>query len=78
MYIGLHVKYPLSFTDFNDTWMFQKILKKLLNIKFHENTSSGSRAVPYGQTDEQTDIKNLIIVFRSSTNVPKNQSLNTA
>jgi len=24
-------------------------------MKFHENTSSGSRVVPYGQTDRQTD-----------------------
>jgi hypothetical protein len=57
---------------------FKRFSKKFLNIKFHENTSSGSRAVTYGQTDEPTDIKNLIIAFRNSTIVPKNQSLNTA
>jgi hypothetical protein len=29
--------------------------EKYSNIKFHDNPSSGSRAVPYGQTDRQTD-----------------------
>jgi len=27
------------------------ILEKYSNIKFHENPSSGSRVVPFGQTD---------------------------
>jgi hypothetical protein len=52
--------------------------KKILNIKFPENTSSDIRAAPYGQTDELTDIKILIVAFRNSANAPKNQSLNTA
>jgi hypothetical protein len=28
--------------------------KKSSNIKFHQNPSSGSQAVPYGQTDRET------------------------
>jgi hypothetical protein len=27
------VKYPLFFTEFNDTWMFQKIFKKILKYQ---------------------------------------------
>jgi len=31
------------------------IFEKLSNMKFHENLSSGSRIVPCGRTDRQTD-----------------------
>ena len=41
---------------------------KGLNTKFHENPSSGSRVVPWGQTD----MTKLIEHFRYSTNAPKN------
>ena len=47
------------------------ILAKYLNIKFHENTSSGSRVVPCRWTDRQTDMK-LIVEFRNFANAPKN------
>jgi hypothetical protein len=33
----------------------RQIFEKYSNIKFHENPSGGSRVVPYGQTDGQTD-----------------------
>jgi hypothetical protein len=47
MCIGLHVKYPLFLSDFNETW----ILEKHSNIKFRDNPSGGSRVVPWGRTD---------------------------
>jgi len=28
MYIGLHVKYPLFLSDFNDTWIFSTYFRK--------------------------------------------------
>jgi hypothetical protein len=34
--------------------IFSAVFREI-RIKFHENTSSGSRVVPYGQTDGQTD-----------------------
>jgi len=52
MYIGRHVKYPLFFSDFNETWISSKI--KLV-VQFHENSSSASRAVPCGRTDKHDE-----------------------
>jgi len=44
-----------------------QIFETLSNIKFHENPSSGSRVVPYGQTDRrtdgQTDMTTLMVFF---------------
>jgi hypothetical protein len=48
--------------------------KKPLNIKFHQNPSSGSRVVPCGRTDGQTEITKLIVTFRNFVNVLENCS----
>jgi hypothetical protein len=40
--------------------------------KFHENPSSGSRVVPCGRTDGQTDMTKLIVAFRNFANASKN------
>jgi hypothetical protein len=42
------------------------------NIKFHENPSSGNRVVSCGQTEERTDMTQLIVAFRDCANAPKN------
>jgi len=81
MSIGLHVKYPLFLSEFNEKCKFscQKFEKKLSNTKFHENLSSESPVVPCGRahrrtdgrTDRETDMTELIVAFRSSSNAPK-------
>jgi hypothetical protein len=50
----LHAEYPLFLSDFNETWIFSTDLLKT-PIKFHQNSSSGSRIVLWGQTDGRTD-----------------------
>jgi hypothetical protein len=55
MYLGLHVKYALFLSDFNENLTFSTISEKLSNIEFHENPSSGSRVAPRGQRERQTD-----------------------
>jgi len=56
MYVGPHAKYPLFLLDFKETWIFSTdFFAKYSNIKFHENPSSGSRAVPCGRTDRHDD-----------------------
>jgi hypothetical protein len=48
------------------------IFEKSSNIKFHENSSSGSRDVLYGRTDRRTDMTKLKVTFRNSAKAPKN------
>jgi hypothetical protein len=46
-------------------------IEKYTNIKFHENTSSGSRVVACGQTDRRMDMKS-VVAFRKFACAPKN------
>jgi len=67
MYIGLHAKYSLFLSDFNETRIFSIDFENSSHIKFNENPSSGSRVVPCGRTD----ITKLMVAFRNSANAPK-------
>jgi len=51
--------------------MFSKDFWKHRNIKFHENPSSGSRVVPCGRTDGQSDMTKIILAFRNFLNTLK-------
>jgi hypothetical protein len=65
MYRGLHMKYPLFFSDVNEASNFLEIFsKKYSNIKFHEYLFSGS-PVSSTRTDEQTDVTKLIVAIRN-------------
>jgi len=44
--------------------------EKHANIEFHGNSSSGSRVVPRGRTDGQTDMTKLTAAFRNFMNAP--------
>jgi hypothetical protein len=67
MFIGLHVKYPLFSSDFNETWIFSTRFREMLKYKIlWQFTRCGpSRSM---RTDEQTDIKKLIVVFQNFAN----------
>jgi hypothetical protein len=45
---------------------------------FNENTHSGSRVVPCGRTDRQTNMTKLIVAFQNITNALKNGILATS
>ena len=56
MYTGLHVKYPLLLSDFRENLnSSRQFFEKYSNVKFNENTFSGSRVVLCGWTDRETD-----------------------
>ena len=42
-------------------------------MKFHKNLSISSRVVPFGRTDEQTDMTKLIVTYHNLAYAPKNQ-----
>jgi hypothetical protein len=46
----------------------KQILEERSSIKFHQNPSSGSRVLPRGRTDRQTDMTKRIVAF---SNFPK-------
>jgi len=55
MYIGLYVQYLLCLSDFNGNWiLLYPPPQKKTNIKVHKDSSRGSRVVPRGWTDRQT------------------------
>jgi hypothetical protein len=70
MYIGLHVKYTLFLSDFNETWIlltnFWKILPYVIPRKSVQWEPSCSM-----RTDRQTDMTKLIVAARKFANAPK-------
>jgi hypothetical protein len=59
-------KVPIVIVRFNETWIFLMDFQTILNIKFHENLSSGSLVTQWRQTDRQTDITKLKVTFLNS------------
>jgi len=44
----------------------EEILEKYSNIKYHENTSGGSRVIPCGQKKRHDEAESLFAVLRTS------------
>ena len=51
--------------------LYQQIFEKYPKIIFHENPCGGSRTVPCGRMDGQTDMTKLIVAFRNFANASK-------
>ena len=68
MYIGLHVKYPLFLSNFNETWIFLTVFRKY-QISWKSVQWEPSC---YTQTDGRTHMMKLIVAFRNFANAPKN------
>ena len=52
---SLHVKYSLLLLEFNDNWISSTDFRKTTKYQFHQYPSNGSRVVPCGQTNRETD-----------------------
>jgi len=52
----------------------RQFFEKYSNIKFNENPSSGSLAIPCGRTDGRTDMK-LIVAFLNFAKVLKKNTV---
>jgi hypothetical protein len=66
MYVGLHVTYPLSLSDFNETWIFSTDFRKILKYKISWNPVQWQPSCSMwtdGQTDRQMDRTKLILLF---------------
>jgi hypothetical protein len=70
MWKRLHIKYPLFLSDLMKLKIVPQIFEKNSNINFRQNSSIGNRFIPYGKSDTQMDMTQLIIVFRNFTNAP--------
>jgi hypothetical protein len=68
-YRGLHVKYPLFLSDFNETWIFSTDFLKIL--KYHISWKSVQRESSCTMwTDGQSDITKLLVAFHNFANAP--------
>ena len=70
LYIGIHVKYPLYLSYFNETWIFLTDFLKILKYQI------SWKSVPWELScmwpDRWTDMMKLIVAFCSFANAPKN------
>ena len=70
MYVGLHVKYPLSLLDFKGT-LSPQIFENKLKYQISSKPSSGSRVVTCGRTE----LTKLLVTFCNFKNVPKDADM---
>ena len=78
-YIGLRVQYHFILVRLKWTFSFlDRFLKKCSNIKFHENSSHGSRVVPCGKTGGQTGKIKLTAAFRKYAKAPKKNRVSSS
>jgi hypothetical protein len=71
MWIGIHVKYPLFLSNFNESLIFLTDCQK--NTRLSNFIKIRPVAAKLFQADRQTDIMKLIIAFHNFANMPRNR-----
>ena len=78
MYIGLHVKYRLFWSDFNETWIFLTDFRKIrlyqISWKSIQWDLISSMRRTDGRKDAQTNMTDLITPFSNFTKAPTSRS----
>jgi len=72
MYIGLHVKYPFFWSDFNETWILSTIFWKILECRISCKSVQWEPSCSV-RSDGRTDMTKLIVAFHNFANAPKKQ-----
>jgi hypothetical protein len=73
MYAGLHVKYPLFVSDFNETSIFMIDFRKITQ-NFTKILRVGAVFFSCREADGRTDMTKLIVAFCNFANPPKKQT----
>jgi hypothetical protein len=74
MYIGVHAKYALFLSDFNDSSILPKDFRKILKYQILLNPIQWEPSFSIltdGRTDRQKDVTKLIVAFRKFVDAPK-------
>ena len=74
MCFGLHVKYPLFLSDFNETWIFWTDFWKILRCQIYLKSDQLEPSCSM-RAEKRTDMTNLMVVFRYFAKAPKNRTL---
>jgi hypothetical protein len=75
MCVGLHVKWPLFLSDFNETWIFSTYIRK---IRCQISWKSFLWKPSFMRTDGRTDMTKLIVAFRNFANSPINHPVSAS
>jgi hypothetical protein len=69
MYIGLYLKYSSLLLNFKEIAFSLHVFEKYRVVKYHENSSSGSRVVPCGRTDRHAELYVQVTVHRDNLRI---------
>jgi len=76
MYVGLHVKYPLFLSEFNEILIILTDVRKILKYQILKNPSSRRQVVSCGLADRwtgsQPDATKLTVPSSNFVDSPKN------
>jgi hypothetical protein len=75
LYVGLHVKYQLFLSDFNERGIFLADLRRIIKYLVLSEPTCWEQSVTCGQIDGQTDMTKLIIGFRNFANALKKEAV---